>query len=842
MNSGEDYTMSSQYDEGGNLTKMREEGVLAGKVKTTIDDLTYEYIPNSNQLKRVTDAQGDKQQGDFKNYSGRTSADDYTYDDNGNLIGDKNRGITISYDYLISKPDKISLTSDANKNITFTRDVAGNLLKRIVSDGTETHTYTMMSGVMYKDDVMQYVSFNGGRVRKNSDNAFVFDYFLKDNLGNTRTVLTEETNTYGYKATHEDNPSPAPLLPERELFSFPEHVDDIPQGNKFYDYNGTTNRKFVKLNYADPERRIGTSKVLRIMAGDQVNMGVMTYYATNSTDNNTSNSTASDIVSQLINVLLGPTSVVNNGKGNILQGTNGLLLNKDDFTNFINNEQSSNLPSTTPKAYLNYVLFDDNFQLVSGNTVRVSTPGELAALTGQITASKNGYLYVYISNESNTDVYFDDLVIQHKTGPLLQEEAYYPYGMQITGLSSKALGRMQHNFLYNGIEQITDFELDLYDAFYRTFDPQLGRWLQIDPVAAKYAAMSGYNGMMDNPVNLTDPMGDDTNGDDPPWWLKMLLSSLDEQSIASLKGGSWLNPVDVSAKKTSVNSISYTSDYSNVHFVTEGYEQLVVQVVARHEGIPQINMLQPLKISQPVKVPVIPGAITEDLDHQHATIVIPDACFGCKEVARQQAWAKECQLKMFESPEGQSFTTIGSAADAFAWEFGTQKLIQGAGYLAAAGFLGKETKTATQLLHEAKMAEAYSAVQKAAAGEAAKWGHTMEEVVFYTSAEMEAIGYVEKFGSVQVWGIKGMSGNTFRRHIFAVAADKSVQEGNFLVSLVRGLRQEAIAAGASKLEVYGYSVYNPIFQDAAKWQKFGAIFETIPDGVFKGVKITVNLY
>ncbi|OMP75445.1 RHS repeat domain-containing protein [[Flexibacter] sp. ATCC 35208] len=227
----------------------------------------------------------------------------------------------------------------------------------------------------------------------------------------------------------------------------------------------------------------------------------------------------------------------------------------------------------------------------------------MAALTGQITASKNGYLYVYISNESNTDIYFDDLVIQHKTGPLLQEEAYYPYGMQVTGLSSKALGRMQHNFLYNGIEQITDFELDLYDAFYRTFDPQLGRWLQIDPVAAKYAAMSGYNGMMDNPVNLSDPMGDDTHGDDPPWWLKMLMNTLDEQSIASQKGGSWLNPVEVSAKKASVNSISYTSDYSNVHFVTEGYEQLVVQVVARHEGIPQINMLQPLKISQPVKVP-----------------------------------------------------------------------------------------------------------------------------------------------------------------------------------------------------------------------------------------------
>lgn len=96
--------------------------------------------------------------------------------------------------------------------------------------------------------------------------------------------------------------------------------------------------------------------------------------------------------------------------------------------------------------------------------------------------------------------------------------------------------------------------------------------------------------------------------------------------------------------------------------------------------------------------------------------------------------------------------TISSVANAFTWEFGTNKLILGASYLAASGFFGKATKTAAQTMHEAKMAEAYLAVQKAAAGEAAKWGHTMNEFVFYSAAEMEAIGYVGKIGAVQIWG------------------------------------------------------------------------------------------
>jgi hypothetical protein len=51
------------------------------------------------------------------------------------------------------------------------------------------------------------------------------------------------------------------------------------------------------------------------------------------------------------------------------------------------------------------------------------------------TISKNGYLYVYVSNESPQDVYFDDRTVKHFTGPLLQEQTYYPFGVEMARIS-----------------------------------------------------------------------------------------------------------------------------------------------------------------------------------------------------------------------------------------------------------------------------------------------------------------------------------------------------------------------------------------------------------------------
>jgi RHS repeat-associated protein len=53
----------------------------------------------------------------------------------------------------------------------------------------------------------------------------------------------------------------------------------------------------------------------------------------------------------------------------------------------------------------------------------------------------------------------------------------------MAGISSKAMnfGAPENKYKFNGIEQNEDLDLNMYDAFYRNFDPQIGRWWQIDP-------------------------------------------------------------------------------------------------------------------------------------------------------------------------------------------------------------------------------------------------------------------------------------------------------------------------------------------------------------------------
>jgi hypothetical protein len=51
---------------------------------------------------------------------------------------------------------------------------------------------------------------------------------------------------------------------------------------------------------------------------------------------------------------------------------------------------------------------------------------------------KTGYLYVYGSNKSNIDVFFDDLIINHKTGPLLKVNNYRAFGSDIASQNARA--------------------------------------------------------------------------------------------------------------------------------------------------------------------------------------------------------------------------------------------------------------------------------------------------------------------------------------------------------------------------------------------------------------------
>jgi RHS repeat-associated protein len=132
---------------------------------------------------------------------------------------------------------------------------------------------------------------------------------------------------------------------------------------------------------------------------------------------------------------------------------------------------------------------------------------------------KNGYLYVYVSNETtNLDVFFDNLQVTHIHGPIVEETHYYPFGLTMAGISSKAAQTSDcgcpNKKGFNGNElQNKEFSdgsgLDVYDFNARTYDQQIGRFIQIDPMAdqAGQEKITPYHFSYNNPSTYNDPTG-----------------------------------------------------------------------------------------------------------------------------------------------------------------------------------------------------------------------------------------------------------------------------------------------------------------------------------------------
>lgn len=96
------------------------------------------------------------------------------------------------------------------------------------------------------------------------------------------------------------------------------------------------------------------------------------------------------------------------------------------------------------------------------------------------------------------------------TTQVLQEEHYYPYGMSMPGAGYSAYQQTNsspNKNLYNGKEYQSD--LSWYDYGARMYDPVIGRWWVVDPLAEKMYNWSPYNYCFGNPMFFVDPNGEE---------------------------------------------------------------------------------------------------------------------------------------------------------------------------------------------------------------------------------------------------------------------------------------------------------------------------------------------
>ncbi|MFD1002921.1 DUF6443 domain-containing protein [Ohtaekwangia kribbensis] len=481
---------SMTYDQNGNIRsllrnqrKHRLVGTTPSYTSDAIDNLSYTYSGSiGEQLLKVEDAAAST--GGFVN--GTNAATEYTYDVNGNALSDLNKGISnITYN-ILGKPAVMTFTD--GRKIEYIYDVFGSKLtmKSYAAGSSIPQTTTdYVNGFVYENNTLSFFGSPEGRV-VNNNGTLQYQYAIADNQGNTRVVFSSVTPTAD---------APLATLEGDANDGASQYTINAANIVSFGSANHTTGgSKVVRMNQS---YKIGPSKSVKVYPGDKIDIEVWEYHE-GASGFGTTGTPLNTLITNVAAAFNGVSGAIGES-GAIYGGVNTAITAYGT---------GGNQGDSRPAAYLNYILFDKNYNVLDAGwqlaPASTFTKQKISFPTKNI--KEEGYIYTWLSYDDASDnwVYFDDFKVTHTKTNVIQYNDYYPFGLQASTSWTRETNK--NNFLYNEASELNTTS-GWYETMYRGYDATLGRFMQVDPLAHVDHSVSPFAYAGNNPILFNDPTG-----------------------------------------------------------------------------------------------------------------------------------------------------------------------------------------------------------------------------------------------------------------------------------------------------------------------------------------------
>jgi RHS repeat-associated protein len=341
------------------------------------------------------------------------------------------------------------------------------------------------------------------------------NYELTDHLGNVRALVRD--NKTVFIATMEDSGEDSYSNPRVAEIGYFENVTETEDENIYMNHTppGPVVQNPNKASYLrwvngmediGPDKKaMGPAIALKVNKGDVVEIETWARFERKA-------NFARDLPLLAIASFLGERFVGGNGFES-LSIENATLNINDGLAGF--GYPDDDTEDQVPFAYLNYMIFDDDQNMINAGWKRVGDDAgfytnemgllndhEHLSFDGPINIDQKGYIYVWVSNQSeDSRVWFDDLTVKFSGHFVSQATDYGVWGDVIR---EQKTDESFYRFGYQGQFAEKDEETGWNHFELREYDPVIGRWTAVDP---NRQHPSPYVGNGNDPVNRLDMDG-----------------------------------------------------------------------------------------------------------------------------------------------------------------------------------------------------------------------------------------------------------------------------------------------------------------------------------------------